>query len=160
MKLRNKKTGEIGSLKPYGGEDGRIWVWIDNMSRPEYRYNSLVELNEEWEDYEGPKHEYYFLRDGGNIDCHWYQKLGEITERRKEVGNYFESKEEAEKAVKKIKAFTKLKDNGFKFETYNFDRHMITNGRANLFIKASFNAIYDNNGVKLSDLDLLFGGGE
>lgn len=47
MKLRNKKTGEIGNLKPYGG-DGRIWVWIGNMSKPEYRYDSLAELNAEW----------------------------------------------------------------------------------------------------------------
>ena len=47
MKLRNKKTGEIGNLKPYGG-DGKIWVWIGNMSKPEYRYDSLAELNAEW----------------------------------------------------------------------------------------------------------------
>lgn len=60
MKLRNKKTGEIGRLQPYGG-DGRIWVWIDNISRPEYRYSSLAKLNEEWEDYEEPKKYKYVL---------------------------------------------------------------------------------------------------
>ena len=47
MKLRNKKTGEIGNLLPYGCEDGKMWVWIDNISRPEYRYETLAELNKE-----------------------------------------------------------------------------------------------------------------
>jgi hypothetical protein len=33
----------------------------------------------------------------------------------KSIGNYFESKEEAEKAVEKLKAWKRLKDKGFKF---------------------------------------------
>lgn len=32
-----------------------------------------------------------------------------------EIGNYFETKEEAEKVVKKLKAWTRLKDKGFRF---------------------------------------------
>ena len=41
MKLRNKKTGEVKDFSVYGDI-----VWLGN-----YRYNSLAELNEEWEDY-------------------------------------------------------------------------------------------------------------
>lgn len=35
--------------------------------------------------------------------------------KNKEIGNYFETKEEAEKAVEKLKAWKRLKDKGFKF---------------------------------------------
>ena len=103
MKLRNKKTGVIN----YG-----------NLHLDEFE--SLAELNAEWEDYQEPKQDYYFIRDGGNVDYHWYQKLGEITERRKEIGNYFETKEEAEKAVEKLKAFKRLQDLGFRFDGIRF----------------------------------------
>lgn len=34
---------------------------------------------------------------------------------RKNFGNYFETKEEAEKAVEKLKAWKRLKDKGFRF---------------------------------------------
>ena len=41
MKLRNKKTGVVMGLSMAGDI-----VWVGN-----YRYNSLAELNEEWDDY-------------------------------------------------------------------------------------------------------------
>lgn len=41
MKLRNKKTGEVMGLSMAGDI-----VWVGN-----YRYNSLAELNADWEDY-------------------------------------------------------------------------------------------------------------
>jgi hypothetical protein len=110
MKLRNKRTGEIGNLNPYGN-DGRIWVWIGNKSNPKYRYNSLAELNEEWEDYEEPEVIYYISWDG--VILHSADKTG--WQNAKQIGNYFETKEEAEKAVEKLKAWKRLKDKGFKF---------------------------------------------
>ena len=36
----------------------------------------------------------------------------------REIGNYFETKEEAEKAVEKLKAWKRLKDNGFEFKRW------------------------------------------
>ena len=115
MKLRNKKTGEIGRLLPYGGEDGKIWVWIDNMSRPEYRYNSLAELNAEWEDCEEPKTHWM-------IDTSILEPVREIAgqpyEIDREIGNWFNSKEEAELAVRKLKAWKRLKDKGIKIIDY------------------------------------------
>ena len=113
MKLRNKKTGEIGRLLPYGGGDGKIWVWIDNMSRPEYRYSSLAELNEEWEDApEEPKGK-WFISNNGQI--HNDEEHERFREERKQIGNYFGTLEEAEKAVEKLKAWKRLKDKGFRF---------------------------------------------
>ena len=48
MKLRNKKTGKIiDKMFPES--------FVINSGEQIYRYNSLTELNEEWEDYEEPK---------------------------------------------------------------------------------------------------------
>lgn len=55
MKLRNKKTGEIGQIGYVATHDGQIIV--EDISGEEYPYSvicgykSLAELNEEWEDY-------------------------------------------------------------------------------------------------------------
>lgn len=156
MKLRNKKTGEIGNLMPYGGEDGKIWVWIDNKSRPEYRYNSLAGLNKEWEDYEEPK-EYWaidcFVPDDDLVSQ--FSNCSEsVIENRKSIGNYFETEEEAEKAVEKLKAWKRLKDKGFKFDKWN-------NTSAGPYMPIWFYFEEDTllEDIK-SDLDLLFGGKE
>jgi hypothetical protein len=54
MKLRNKKTGEITDLDKRGllrsNNDGQIIVYPDGTLKY-YAYDSLAELNEEWEDY-------------------------------------------------------------------------------------------------------------
>lgn len=142
MKLRNKKTGEIREVAD---------VIIENLKKNGSTLNaiSIDEIRNEWEDYEEPKHDYYFLRDGGNIDCHWYQKLGEITERRKEIGNYFETKEEAERAVEKLKAWKRLKDKGFRFNNFVRDA-----------IYYEINDEEIEKDIIRNDLDLLFGGEE
>ena len=60
MKLRNKKTGEIVDLAKRGllksDNDNHIIVYPEGTLKY-YAYNSLAELNEEWEDYkpEEPK---------------------------------------------------------------------------------------------------------
>lgn len=54
MKLRNKKTSEIGGLLGLKVSAGIIWLNIEFQGREPkaYCYNSLAELNEEWEDHE------------------------------------------------------------------------------------------------------------
>lgn len=54
MKLRNKKTGEIADLDDWTltGANDRITVESDHDMTKIFDYNSLAELNEEWEDYE------------------------------------------------------------------------------------------------------------
>lgn len=116
MKLRNKKTGEIidldiANIKAQFGAISVIPLPIE-LGGDGYVYNSLAGLNEEWEDYKEPKG-YFYIRDGGNID--YYRKEGRIMERHKAIGNYFETKEEAEKAVEKLRALKRLKDKGIEF---------------------------------------------
>ena len=110
MKLKNKKTGEIIELLAKPSFVKRN----DNYLESEVNtFNSLAELNEEWEDYEEPK-EYWYIENNGDIDKETYEG-DEYEEEMIEIGNYFETKEEAEKAVKKLKAWKRLKDKGFEF---------------------------------------------
>lgn len=51
MKLRNKKTGEIGTLYQWG--ENRVYqLWVQTSGK-KYEIKSLAELNEEWDDYKG-----------------------------------------------------------------------------------------------------------
>lgn len=98
MLLRNKKTGEIREL-PDGFFCG------DNLKK----------ICEEWEDAPEEPKEYWYMENNGDIDKETYDG-DEYEEKMIEIGNYFESPEEAEKAVEKLKAWKRLKDKGFRFK--------------------------------------------
>jgi hypothetical protein len=165
MRLRNKKTGEI--IESYIIETARAiganLILQDNDTNKHYQYKSLAELNEEWEDYGGPKEYWYIDSITGKTymteDTHC-----SFDERRKLIGNYFETKEEAEKAAEKLKAWKRLKDNGFKFdglkEDYEVIARMYPRRLGNRYIH--FNKIEDDKWLKENweDLHLLFGGEE
>jgi hypothetical protein len=117
MKLKNKRTGEI--VETVIVDHGAEWE-IRNMYTGEdmQTYNSLAELNEEWEDYEEEEKEYYTLDSSGQIwttEC--FNK--ESIKNMKSIGNYFDTREEAELAVRKLKAWKRLKDKGFRFDNVN-----------------------------------------
>lgn len=133
MKLKNKKTGEIRNCQIMA--DGFIVI------------NSLKDL-EEWEDYEEPKTCWY-------IDCN-----GDIFEKSeianyynpamKEIGNYFKTKEEAERAVRKLKAWKRLREEcDFRFTGWKRDEQY----SGDFIITAQD---WNTSDDKL--LDLLFGG--
>lgn len=153
MKLQNRKTGEIVELlaKPsFVKRDKENYLASEVIC-----FDSLAELNEEWEDYEEPK-EYWFIDEFGMIqqetDYYYDENKSAVHDKRLEVGNYFETKEEAEKAVEKLKAWKRLKDNGFKFEGIEKRGHHINfyQGRSYETDKQCQQA--------MKDLDLLFGG--
>ena len=149
MKLRNKKTGEIMDdvqYRNYSTSDG----FGLRMDGKEWEYHSLAELNAEWEDYEEPKA--YYIGRCGTIEEFDPTNDIALTEMLKEIGNYFETKEEAEKAVEKLKAWKRLKDKGFRF---------VGRSIKDLTITYSFDN-YDEPDIPQmnKDLDLLFGGEE
>lgn len=154
MKLKNKKTGEIIEFKihKYAGKDS------DGSEIYEVFEGDI----EEWEDYEEPK-KYWYITGEGDI-CRDDIKYSDWIEERKSIGNRFDTEEEAEKAVEKLKAITRLNDKGFKFEFGVLSAEIPSKDGveyAHRFI--NIRAVMPTKEDALSskkDLDLLFGGKE
>ena len=117
-------------------------------------------MNEEWEDYEEPKNDKMF----------WIDYDSEVVEdtttpfdtdikQLKKIGNYFETKEEAEKAVEKLKAWKRLKDRGFRFKTHYYHITRLEDEEKGWSPVLCIYAECINKCDK-RDLDLLFGGEE
>lgn len=139
MRLKNKKTGEIVN-------GGFVLTNYDGIAgNPQH---SLAELNDEWEDVPEEPKEYWYL--SGNSEIRRTEDNGVKFDRyHKEVGNYFSSREEAEKAIEKLKAWKRLKDKGFEIN----DWAVADNYEIRLF------GHYSRAGIK-DELDLLFRGEE
>lgn len=114
MKIKNKKTGMIGYTAVLRS---KAIVVMDENAIQLGSYSSLAELNAEWEDYEEPKDYWFIDYDGGIIP---FSKMKETATDRmmKQIGNYFDTREEAEKAVEKLKAWKRLKDAGCRVTEY------------------------------------------
>lgn len=140
MKLKNKKTGEIYdmtmpivfNIKTSGGGEHTV------------KCKSITEINEKWEDApEEPKEHWYIDCDG---EVYSTDRLnGFDLDRMLNIGNCFNSREEAEKAVEKLKAWKRLKDYNVKFNldfvknkidfTYSINNTLldISDGEAQIF---------------------------
>lgn len=162
MKLRNKKTGEIGEFFCSGDpcmEEITLGVEFENGET--VKYNSLSKMTEEWEDYEKPKENYWYIDADGEV-CSYYATR-ERTKELREIGNYFETREEAEKAVEKLKALTRLRKKGFKFT--GFSEGKIEFKLNEEYSEFTYNGYdegcewYINSEVN-NDLEFLFGGEE
>ena len=146
MKLRNKKTGEIRPAE--AREDG---IYLYNEITEQWFKYELDLLAKWWEYYEEPK-DIWWLDNEGCVN-HASGDVNDSFRKNRKIGNYFLSREEAEKAVEKLKAWKRLKDKGFRFEGWdNTDRSTIHN--FSLFV-----TIEDLDSIN-KDLDLLFGGEE
>jgi hypothetical protein len=142
MKLRNKKTGYIATADRVWVDDTNEQIVVD-VDGELYRYYTLEALRDEWEDYEEPKG-YWYIDYAAPYPIDFCE-FNEDTEDDKEIGNYFETKEEAEKAVEKLKAWRRLKQGGFHWNSW-------TLGGAHFGLD-----LYDGYN---NDLDLVFGGEE
>lgn len=165
MRLKNKKTGEIGY--PYFQNWKNISCTIvDENAIQIAKYTSLAELNAEWEDYEEPK-EYWYICSTRNYEV-TKVVLDEGTDfdrvqKDKEIGNYFETIEEAELAVEKLKAWKRLKDRNLRFNL-NYSTGGATINHKDVimcWIEAYFDDKWEEDNMKAEeDLDLLLGGEE
>lgn len=108
MKLRNKKTGEMGDLII-----DKAFLVVRTGTAWEH-YSSLAELNEVWEDYEEPNYFYCISIDGSinKYEVERYAHESWCKNGAKIIGNYFETREEAEKAVEKLMAWNRLRECG------------------------------------------------
>lgn len=126
MRLRNKKTSEIGNLVSTNW-DGVVLKVLDDNGVQLGKYTSLAELNEEWEDAPEEPKGYWWICPGCADVVHCVEDDGDKMDKyNKKIGNYFETKEEAEKAVEKLKAFANLRKRGLKFNGWDeADRGMV-----------------------------------
>ena len=146
MKLRNKKTGEIVKVVGYvkTGDDRMFFRFEDDNGIYKKEYNSLSEVNAEWEDVPEEPKEYWYIDIDGEI---MFDNVEDDTVKvMREIGNYFSSREEAEQAVEKLKAWKRLKDNGFRF--YGWNRRYCDEINFQLDVTEDLS----------KDLDLLFSG--
>lgn len=127
MRLKTKfqdedfDLGEVVEANVYYGSSGRIKVIAEPTKGGmiTFYFETLKGLNEMFEDYEEPK-EYWHIF-GTNI-TKTQEGLDKLyDERNKEIGNYFETREEAEKAVEKLKALTEAKEDGLKIKGYYYN---------------------------------------
>ena len=149
----NFKLGEVADVSMATIPDGRIVARATAKVGGEHTfyYDSLEAVYNDWKDYEEPKEYWYVSCDGRTLkattdedDYNEKHISGHVS-----IGNYFETKEEAEKAVEKLKAWKRLKDKGFKFADFSRFNDCVSIIRATF--DESWSEIYD-------DLDLLFGG--
>ena len=168
IQLRNKKSGKIATLVVDGALKyvQAFAVEDDSMERLG-EYKTLAELNAEWEDApeEVEDEIYWFIDAYGNIvqnkiTKHYGDRYTDMSydyERQKQIGNHFESEEEAIKARDKLFAWKRIEENlvslhwqdekDGKFSVWGqFYGNMLTN-----------DAILN---IHRKDLDLLFPGGE
>ena len=150
MKLRNKKSGEIVDFKIHK------FAGLNDEGNSLYEpFNGSIK---EWEDYEEPK-EIYFISNNGQI--HEEDGHDRYREARKEIGNYFETKEEAKKAVEKLKAWKRLKDKGFRFVLApGVGALDVVPGKFQIDINADMPEKWFCCDAVQKELDLLFGGEE
>lgn len=159
MKLKTKfqdenfDLGEVVEANIYHGGSGRFKVIAEPAKGGiiTFYFETLKGMNELFEDCEEPK-KYWYITGEGDI-CRDDVKCSEWVEERKSIGNYFETKEEAEKAVEKLKAWKRLKDSGFEFVELRAPNY---SGPDIITIKAHC----PWNSKNIDDLDLLFGGEE
>lgn len=163
MKLRNKKTGEI--VEPFGITcvNGRTFIQFDDGKETfKFEAHSLTELCEEWEDYEEPESKYLYVIDPTRIKFIsevYKEDEPDWCEQALELGIGFENEEEAEQAVKKLKAWKRLKDKGFHFECVEEYENLCGNG-FEIPIRAIMLPENYNDKEVANDLELLFGGEE
>ncbi len=165
MKLRTKfqdedfELGEVVDADVATMPDGRIKLQAEAMvgGLHTFFYDRLEKFYSEWEDApEEPKEYWYASCDGralkATTDEDDYNE--KHNSGHKSIGNYFESEEEAKQAVKKLKAFRRLTDKGFRFRGWDTSHHNL--GVAEFFLPDVVNDVDDYR----QNLDLLFGGEE
>lgn len=120
MKLRNKKTGEIGQPR-IGCKGNYIEICVDTKNHITHYYKTMRGVFKEWKVIKEQKKYWYISDDGEVYGLSDYYVGSEIEDAHREIGNLFEIKEDAEQAVEKLKAWKRLKDNGISFEVKVID---------------------------------------
>lgn len=147
MKVKISKTGEIKAVN-----HGQVLVHFSDGTTKAYK--SISDLSDDLKDYEEPE-EFWYISIFGEVNKGTFYKTGPLDNKVKAIGNYFDTREEAEKAVEKLKAWKWLKDKGFRFTDYDYTTYK-GKGCGQVFFN-DVSGKYLINEMK-DALDLLFGG--
>ena len=113
---------------------------------------------EDWfEEIEDPK-EHYFISEYGKVfSLNEYDGFNNVAnpEDYKEIGNYFESEEEAELAVRRLKAWKRLENKGFKFVGW---QDSVSGNNPDMILFKLNKDSWETD--TCNDLDICFGGEE
>ena len=161
MKIRNKKNGEIIDLYEGIIRDDGEHITIKPLAVLEkcYIYDSLAELNEEWEDYEEDELLYVISAEHkSGYQCVLKEEYPEICRVAKELGIGFETEKECQKFCDKLLAWKRLKDKGFRFGHWVID-HEKKCGKVT-FKADEIKLTFDEAEQFYKDITLLFSGGK
>ena len=149
MKVINKETGEIGYLYANKNENYNV---LDENDKVLAVYETLEAVVGEWQDYEEPK---------SGIKDVWFP---DVVEGRNNVVISFETREEAKNAVRKLKAWKRLKELGFRFVDWELDMETIADGKIwfDVGVNTEWNAeqLLELKPEAKESLDILYGGEE
>ena len=157
MKVINKETGEIGYLYANKNENYNV---LDENDKVLAVYETLEAVVGEWEDApEEPKY-FYCICTEGSINKYEVERYETETwvKHAKSIGNCFNTREEAEKAVEKLKALTKLCKKGFEFNSVEMFGGGLIRIEASIPINEK-TTLQERSNI-IDSLDLLFGGEE
>lgn len=149
MKLKNKRSGEIKEFVLFDGKNE-----LQGGA-------TLKDLVKEWEDVPEEPKEYWHISDFGYVFNHEInnKSVKSTIEEMKSIGNYFLSREEAERAVEKLKAFKRLKDKGFRFDLSPALGHC-DDKKFDISIIGTMPAKWWYNDKVVDDIHYIFGGEE
>lgn len=152
MKVVDKETGEIGRLLYKPDDEEEHFVVVTSNPATTCGYKTLAELCEKWKDYEEPK---------SGIKDVWFP---DVIEGRNNVVISFETREEAKNAVRKLKAWKRLKELGFRFIDWELDIKTVADGKIwfDVGVNTEWNAeqLLELKPEAKESLDILYGGEE
>lgn len=136
---------------------GKIEVTIikGSGSTINYRYNSIKDFTDHWEDAPEEPKEYWYITEQATVVkmANNPKDIPNFVDRCSSIGNLFESKEEAEAAVEKLKAWQRLKEKGISLKLDSF--------RSCVDYRFDLRTLEDNEIVEISkDLVICFEGEE
>ena len=144
MKLKNRKTGLVVELA-----DSYMLSTPGGIVIGGKEYNTLRELNQDWEDFFEDRPVWVVDVDGEPWEAENLEE--DVLAKCKTIGNGFATKEEAYLVSNKLRAWKKLSDKGFRFVNWTLP----ADGPARIVIEATC----ATGGIS-EELDLLFRRGE
>ena len=141
------ELGEVVDASIMYGYDDKIEVSCTGKMKHR-KYDSIKDFTDHWEDAPEEPKGFWMINILGIVEYTHGLPENEV-EMMKAIGNYFETKEKAEKAVEKLKAWKRLKDKGFRFKGWSG-----ASGSNNQVVYCDFGK------ADVSLLNLLFGGEE